>query len=89
MGLQIPRGIYPEEAKEGDLWWDPEIPGEDAARVSGSEGMPNCRRAPDVGSHSHVHQHPAEVLGLECSGVHQGQKRHWNCAALYGQEPQL
>ena len=74
MGLQISRSVYSKEAQESDLWRDSEVPWKDAARVSGSEGMPNCGRAPDVGSHSHVHQPPAEVLGLECSGVHQGQK---------------
>ena len=89
MGLQISRCVYSEEAQESDLWGDSEIPGEDAARVSGAERMPDRGRASDVGSHPHVHQHPTEVLGLERGGLRQREERNRDCAALSGQESQL
>ncbi len=54
-----------------------EIPG-----VGEAEGIAVCRRAPDGGSRTHVHQYSAEAGGIACSGLHQGQECYRDSEAL-------
>ena len=41
------------------------------------------------GSRSHVHQHPAKILGVERRGLYQRQERHLNRTKLPGSEAEL
>ena len=72
MGLQISRSIYPEEAKENDIWSNPKASWRDIARVGCAKGMSDSGRAFDVRSCAYLHQHTAEALGLVCDGYIKG-----------------
>ena len=72
MGLQIPRGIYSEEAEEGDIWGDTQAPWTGIARVGGAEGMPDSGRAFAARPRAYVHQHTAQAFGVVGSGLYQG-----------------
>ena len=47
-----------------------------------AQGIEGSRRASDARSRAHVHQHSAEVCGSQRGGVHEGQERDHDRAAV-------
>ncbi len=64
LGLQIPRGVYPEAKEESDLWKFATAPWRDIPGVGQAQRIGSCRRAPDAGSCAYVLERAAEVFGV-------------------------
>ena len=84
MGLQIPRRIHPEETEAGDLRGVATAPRGGISGAGAAQGVGGGGRASDARSRAHVHQHSAEVCGVQCGGVHEGQERDHDRAAVRG-----
>jgi len=74
MAVQISRRIHPEMPKKTVIWGSEKEIGAGVSNTGGTEGMPDRGGAHHAGSRSHAHKHTAEVGGIECSGVYQGQE---------------
>ena len=50
------------------------------SRAGEAEGKSHLGRAFEGRSRPQVHQHSTEVCGVECGGLHEGEKRNFGCA---------
>ena len=72
VGLQIPRGIYPETEEESDLWKFATAPRRDIPGVGEAQGVGSSRKAPDAGSRAHVPARTTEIFGVSRGGYIKG-----------------
>jgi len=89
MGLQIPRCLHPEKTQESDLWEIAQAIGDGVARASRAKGVRDRGGASATGPRARLHQHPAEIRSVQCSGIHQREERNLDRAQPYGKETQL
>ena len=74
MGLQIPRGVYPEIPPEGAVWRIASPHGRIVSRVGPAKGLPDRGGASDGRSRSYAVEHSAEVFGVAGGRVPQRQE---------------
>ncbi len=79
MGLQIPRGVYPEATQEVDIRGAAQARRGDIPRVGAAQGGRGGRRTFDAGSRAYVHQHSTEDRGGQRGGIHQRQECDRDC----------
>ena len=63
VGLQIPRGVYPEEAAEGIVWQTPPSPRGDFPCLGPAERVSDSGRTSAAGSCQYVHCDSPEAPG--------------------------
>jgi hypothetical protein len=82
VGLPISRGIYIEAAEEERPWSAAKTFGRDVSRIGLAQGSEDRRRASDGPPRTYMHQHPAELRGVDCSWVPQGERCDSDCAEV-------
>ena len=82
--MKIPRGVYPKETQEANIRRAAPAPWRNIPGAGETQGSASSGRALDGRPRAHVHQHTAEICGIECSGLPQGQKRDSPIARRFG-----
>src|SRR5450759_3175302 len=72
--LYIPHSIETEEKQEANIMRVASATRRNIPETGEAQGIADNRRSLDGRPHPHLHQHTAEVRGVECSGLYQGQK---------------